>query len=115
MKNINILSSYRNASVNMDTALYILIKFLYQERKLQYFLDEIKEIKPYKFGNDDIKFVLKYAINLACNVFYQDISALFSFPNKFQSAATNVDWNEVDRKWKTIVGENFRLKSFYWR
>lgn len=116
----NILTQYKNKVVSKELAATIVIKFLMQEGLLYKFLEEIKKFKPYKKGNDNAKFLIKYAIGLQ---FGGTLNDIFLLPHHNDIDAHEMaKWYTVKDKWCGIVGEvvikplyEFMLYDEYWK
>jgi len=113
---MSIIGEYRNKKVTRDTAVKLVAKFLLQERILDRFLEEIKEIKPYQKGNDDVKCIISYAVTLSLN--YGGFCDVFLLPNKhfFLDETHGYDkskiefWTNINIKWQRLVGDRIVIK-----
>jgi len=102
---MNILRQYRNKAITRKTAVALVTKFLLQEGVLFKFLDDIKKIKPYKKGNDDMKYLMSYAVTLALN-YDSFLTNVFVLPIEcHENLKEREFWFNLNDKWLSIVGE----------
>lgn len=117
----NIITEYRNKKVTRAMAIKLVTKFLLQECILPNFIDEIKEIKPYQKGNDDVRYLISYAVTLSlqingfCDIFLLPIHEFFlSEDRKYFGGKGEMErrqfWEYVNTKWHILVGDNIRIK-----
>lgn len=118
---MSIIGEYRNKKVTRAMAIKLVTKFLLQERILDSFLEEIKEIKPYQKGNDDARYLISYAVTLSlqatrfCNIFLLPIHKFFlSEDRKYFGGKGEVErrlfWEYMNTKWHILVGDDIRIK-----
>lgn len=106
----NILSFYKDKAVSKELAVSLVIKFAKQEGILYEFLEEIKKIKPYKKGNDNVRYVVNYAVGIGESYGYRYLSNIFLLPCRTwlgddRNISCSRKWEILNRKWWNIIGD----------
>ena len=112
----NILSFYKDKAVSKKLAVSLVIKFAKQEGILYEFLEEIKKIKPYEKGNDNVRYVVNYAVGISESCGYRYLSNIFLLPCRawlgdHRNISYPIKWENLNKKWCDIIGD-LKIKTF---